>query len=196
MMKITPSKKSVEAIVATVPKASEIKASSVKASSVKAKSTTTAKEVVVAKVVTTKTSAKTAALSGAKLLKGKKNATYQAGLKVRSEVLGKAYVEQRIAEADVFTADLQHFVNEHAWGAVWTRPGLSRKIRSLLVLAMTTAMNRPHELEIHVRGALNNGVTMDEMKELFLQAAVYAGAPAALDGFRVAKKVLIEQGKL
>jgi 4-carboxymuconolactone decarboxylase len=139
---------------------------------------------------------KTAAVKGAGLLKGKKNATYLAGLKVRSEVLGKAYVEQRIAEADVFTADLQHFVNEHAWGAVWTRPGLSRKIRSLLVLAMTTAMNRPHELEIHVRGALNNGVTMDEMKELFLQAAVYAGAPAALDGFRVAKKVLKEQGKL
>lgn len=140
--------------------------------------------------------AKAAPASGAQLLKGKKNATYLAGLKVRSEVLGKAYVEQRIAEADVFTADLQHFVNEHAWGAVWTRPGLSRKIRSLLVLAMTTAMNRPHELEIHVRGALNNGVTMDEMKELFLQAAVYAGAPAALDGFRVAKKVLKEQGKL
>lgn len=134
--------------------------------------------------------------SGAKLLKGKKNSTYLAGLKVRSEVLGKAYVEQRVAEADVFTADLQHFVNEHAWGAVWTRPGLSRKIRSLLVMAMTTALNRPHELEIHVRGALNNGVTMDEMKELFLQAAVYAGAPAALDGFRVAKKVLKEQGKL
>jgi 4-carboxymuconolactone decarboxylase len=142
-----------------------------------------------------KPSAKPAA-TGAKLLKGKKNATYLAGLKVRGEVLGKAYVEQRLAEADVFTADLQHFVNEHAWGAVWTRPGLSRKIRSLLVLAMTTAMNRPHELEIHVRGALNNGVTMDEMKELFLQAAVYAGAPAALDGFRVAKKVLKEQGKL
>jgi 4-carboxymuconolactone decarboxylase len=144
-----------------------------------------------AKVVT-----KAKPVSGAKLLKGKKNATYQAGLKVRSEVLGKAYVEQRVAEADVFTADLQHFVNEHAWGAVWTRPGLSRKIRSLLVMAMTTALNRPHELEIHVRGALNNGVTMDEMKELFLQAAVYAGAPAALDGFRVAKKVLKEQGKL
>ncbi len=143
-----------------------------------------------------KSSIKATPASGAKLLKGKKNATYQAGLKVRSEVLGKAYVEQRIAEADVFTADLQHFVNEHAWGAVWTRPGLSRKIRSLLVLAMTTAMNRPHELEIHVRGALNNGVTMDEMKELFLQAAVYAGAPAALDGFRVARKVLKEQGKL
>jgi 4-carboxymuconolactone decarboxylase len=143
-----------------------------------------------------KATLKATPLSGASLLKGKKNATYLAGLKVRSEVLGKAYVEQRIAEADGFTADLQHFVNEHAWGAVWTRPGLSRKIRSLLVLAMTTAMNRPHELEIHVRGALNNGVTMDEMKELFLQAAVYAGAPAALDGFRVAKKVLKEQGKL
>jgi 4-carboxymuconolactone decarboxylase len=145
-----------------------------------------------------KVAAKSKALptQGAKLLKGKKNATYLAGLKVRSEVLGKAYVEQRVAEADVFTADLQHFVNEHAWGAVWTRPGLSRKIRSLLVMAMTTALNRPHELEIHVRGAINNGVTMEEMKELFLQAAVYAGAPAALDGFRVAKKVLKEQGKL
>jgi 4-carboxymuconolactone decarboxylase len=126
----------------------------------------------------------------------KRSATYVAGLKVRSEVLGKDYVKQRAAEADAFTSELQDFVNEHAWGAVWTRPGLSRKVRSLLVLAMTTAMNRPHELEIHVRGALNNGVTMDEMKELFLQAAVYAGAPAALDGFRVARKVLKEQGKL
>ena len=158
-----------------------------------AKAPDNAKAIVKAKAKAKATSSPT---SGAKLLKGKKNSTYLAGLKVRSEVLGKAYVEQRVAEADVFTADLQHFVNEHAWGAVWTRPGLSRKIRSLLVMAMTTALNRPHELEIHVRGALNNGVTIDEMKELFLQAAVYAGAPAALDGFRVAKKVLKEQGKL
>lgn len=128
-------------------------------------------------------------------LKGK-SATYKAGLEVRTAVLGREYVEQRFAEADSFNADLQDFVTEHAWGAVWARPGLPRKTRSLLVLAMTTALNRPHELEIHVRGALNNGVTPDEMKELFLQAAVYAGAPAALDGFRVARKVLKEQGKL
>jgi 4-carboxymuconolactone decarboxylase len=168
---------------------------------VKTKAPTTATPEAAAKApakakATVKAQATSSPSSGAKLLKGKKNSTYLAGLKVRSEVLGKAYVEQRVAEVDVFTADLQHFVNEHAWGAVWTRPGLSRKIRSLLVMAMTTALNRPHELEIHVRGALNNGVTMDEMKELFLQAAVYAGAPAALDGFRVAKKVLKEQGKL
>ena len=125
-----------------------------------------------------------------------KSAIYKAGLAARMEVLGKEYVTQRFAEADSFTADLQDFVTEHAWGAVWTRPGLKKKTRSLLVLAMTTALNRPHELEIHVRGALNNGVTPEEMKEVFLQAAVYAGAPAALDAFRVARKVLQERGLL
>ena len=125
-----------------------------------------------------------------------KSATYKAGLAARMEVLGDEYVTQRFAEADSFTSDLQDFVTEHAWGAVWTRPGLAKKTRSLLVLAMTTALNRPHELEIHVRGALNNGVSADEMKEVFLQAAVYAGAPAALDAFRVARKVLKERGLL
>ncbi len=125
-----------------------------------------------------------------------KSATWKAGLAVRSQVLGDEYVAQRFAEADSFNGELQDFVTEHAWGAVWSRPGLPRKTRSLLVLAMTCALNRPHELEIHVRGALNNGVSADEMKELFLQVAVYCGAPASLDGFRVARKVLKEQGLL
>ncbi len=83
-----------------------------------------------------------------------------------------------------------------AWGGVWARPGLERKTRSMLVLAMTATLNWPHELELHLRGALRNGVTADEIKEVMLQVAVYAGAPAALDGFRVARKVLTEAGLL
>ncbi len=119
---------------------------------------------------------------------------FRDGYEVRSEVLGADYVAERFAQADAFTIDLQEFLTEHAWGAVWTRPGLERKTRSMLVLAMTAALNRPHELEIHLRGALHNGVTADEIKEVLLQVAVYAGAPACLDGFRVARKVLSEAG--
>jgi 4-carboxymuconolactone decarboxylase len=120
------------------------------------------------------------------------NEGFRAGLKVRREVLGGQYVDESIANADEFTRDWQQFVTEHAWGAVWTRDGLDRKTRSFLNLAMLAAMNRPAELKLHVRGALNNGVTHDEMKEVFLQVAVYCGAPAGLDAFRVAKQVFAE----
>ncbi|UCE30081.1 MAG: carboxymuconolactone decarboxylase family protein [Burkholderiales bacterium] len=123
-----------------------------------------------------------------------KSEAYRSGLAVRSDVLGKEYVERAFREADAFTADLQDFLTEHAWGAVWARPGLTRKTRSMLVIAMTAVLGRPHELEIHVRGALNNGVSVDEIKEVLLQAAVYGGTPACLDGFRVARKVLKEAG--
>ncbi len=123
------------------------------------------------------------------------NANFLAGLKVRREVLGAEYVNKALAQVDEFTEDLQQFVTEHAWGAVWTRDGLDRKTRSFLNLAMLTALNRPAELKLHVRGALNNGVTRDEMKEVFLQAAVYCGAPAGIEAFRVARQVFAEDDK-
>ena len=119
---------------------------------------------------------------------------WQRGYEARSKALGKEYVDRAFAEADEFTADLQDYLTEHAWGASWARPGLEFKTRSMLNLAMITALNRPHELEIHVRAALRNGVTKSEIKEIFLHTAVYCGAPAAIDSFRVAKKVFAELG--
>lgn len=120
------------------------------------------------------------------------NPKFKAGLKVRREVLGEHYVNESLAKADDFTRDWQQFVTENAWGAVWTRDGLDRKTRSLLNLAMLAAINRPNELKLHLRGAINNGVTRDEMKEVFLQVAVYCGAPAALDAFKLAQQVFVE----
>jgi 4-carboxymuconolactone decarboxylase len=117
---------------------------------------------------------------------------YDAGLKVRREVLGAEYVDKAIAGADDFTRPLQELVTEYCWGSIWTRPGLPRKTRSLLNLAMLTALKRPHEIELHVRGALTNGVSQDEIMEVFLQAAIYCGVPAAIDSFRIARKVLAE----
>lgn len=121
-----------------------------------------------------------------------KSETYEAGLAKRRDVLGDAYVDASLAAADDFTGPLQDYLTEHAWGAVWTRPGLDKKTRSMLNLAMLTALNRPAELRLHLRGALRNGVTRDEIREIFLQTAVYCGAPAALDSFKVAKQVLAE----
>jgi len=117
------------------------------------------------------------------------NETYDKGMAVRREVLGTDYVDRTTASADPFTRVLYDFVTEWCWGAIWTRPGLSRKTRSLINLAMLTALNRPHEIKLHVRGALNNGVTREEITEVFLQAGVYAGVPAAVDAFRAAKEV-------
>ena len=123
------------------------------------------------------------------------NAGFKAGMKVRRQVLGDAYVDASLAKADTFTEDLQQFVTEHAWGAIWTRPGLDLKTRSFLNLSMLAALNRSAELKLHIRGALNNGVTRDEMKEVFLQVAAYCGAPAALDAFKAAKEVFAEDNK-
>lgn len=117
---------------------------------------------------------------------------YDKGLEVRREVLGKDYVDQSIAKADEFTRPFQDLVTEYCWGAIWTRKGLDRKTRSLLNLAMLTALNRPHEVRLHVRGALNNGVTRQEIQEIFLQAAVYCGVPAALDSFKIARDVFAD----
>ena len=120
---------------------------------------------------------------------------YEDGLAVRRDVLGAEHVERAMATADDFNRPFQEFITEYAWGAVWARPGLSRKTRSLLNLAMLTALNRPHELELHVRGALRNGVSREEIREVFLQAAIYAGVPAANESFRIARKVFAEEPK-
>lgn len=120
------------------------------------------------------------------------NELFEQGLKTRREVLGKEYVDASIKNADDFNRPLQELVTQYCWGDVWNRPGLDRRTRSLLNLAMLTALNRPHEVKLHVRGAINNGVTKDEIQEVFLQAAVYCGVPAAIDSFRTAKEVFKE----
>ncbi|MGC8494286.1 MAG: 4-carboxymuconolactone decarboxylase [Syntrophobacteraceae bacterium] len=114
---------------------------------------------------------------------------FEKGLQIRREVLGAEYVDSAIQNADDFTQSLQELVTRYCWGEIWGRPGLDRRTRSLLNLAMLTALNRPHEIRLHVRGALNNGVTRDEIKEVFLQTAIYCGVPAAIDAFRTAREV-------
>jgi 4-carboxymuconolactone decarboxylase len=125
----------------------------------------------------------------------RRSKAYRDGMKVRRRWMGKAYVERAFRDADAFTIDLQHYVTEHGWGASWGRGGLPLKTRSIMSLAMIVALNRPHELEIHLRAALRNGITRAEIKELLLHAAVYCGAPAALDGFRIAQRILAEEAK-
>lgn len=119
---------------------------------------------------------------------------FDQGLQTRREVLGADYVDAALAGADDFTMPLQQHVTQYAWGDIWNRPGLDRRTRSLLNLAMLTALNRPHELKLHVRGALRNGVTRDEIREVFMQTAIYCGAPAAMDSFRVAREVFKDMG--
>lgn len=119
---------------------------------------------------------------------------YDRGLATRREVLGADYVDAAIANADDFSRDLQQLVTQFAWGEVWNRPGLDRKTRSLLNLAMLTALNRPHELRLHLRGALNNGASQAEIREVLLQSAIYCGVPAAMDSFRQAREVFKEMG--
>lgn len=117
---------------------------------------------------------------------------YEAGLRIRREVLGAEYVDKSIATADDFNRPLQELVTEYCWGAVWSRPGLSRKMRSLINLAMLTALNRPHEVKLHLKGALNNGCSKEEIMEVLLQTAIYCGVPAAIDSFRLAREVFAE----
>ena len=113
---------------------------------------------------------------------------YDRGMATRREVLGAEHVDRAVAAADSFDAPMQDLVTEYCWGAVWGREGLSRKTRSMLNLAMLTALNREHEFKLHVRGALRNGVSRDEIREILLQAAVYCGAPAAISAFRQARE--------
>ncbi|MBN9265251.1 MAG: 4-carboxymuconolactone decarboxylase [Alphaproteobacteria bacterium 64-6] len=119
---------------------------------------------------------------------------FEKGLAVRKEVLGEDYVNRSIAGADEFTRTMAEWSTSYCWGALWTRPGFDRRSRSIVNLAMIAALNRPHELKLHVKAARKNGLTKDEIKEIFLQVAVYAGVPAGIDSFRLAKEAFKEMG--
>lgn len=121
---------------------------------------------------------------------------FEQGLELRREVLGKDYVDGSLAKADDFMMAFQHITTEWCWGYAWTRDGLDKKTRSMLNLAMLTALKSPNELKLHVRGALKNGVTVDEIKEILLHATVYSGIPAGLEAFKAAHNVLVEEGAL
>jgi 4-carboxymuconolactone decarboxylase len=118
--------------------------------------------------------------------------TYDRGLAIRRAVIGDAYVDKALSEADDFSGPLQDLVTEYCWGAVWGREELPLKTRSMLNLAMIPILNRPNELRTHIKGALTNGVTRAEIREVFLQVAIYAGVPAAVDSFRIAHEVFAE----
>lgn len=117
---------------------------------------------------------------------------FERGVEIRREVLGAAYVDASLRAADDFNRPLQELVTEYCWGKVWGRPGLDRRTRSVVNLAMLTALNRPHELKIHVKGAIRNGLTKEEVSEILLQTAIYCGVPAAVDAFRTAREALKE----
>ena len=116
------------------------------------------------------------------------------GMRVRREVLGDAHVDRAEAGKTAFTADFQDYLTHCAWGEVWTRPGLDRRTRSCITIAMLAALGHLEELKLHLRGALNNGVSVEEIREVLLQAAVYAGVPAANSAFRVANEFLVAEG--
>ena len=119
---------------------------------------------------------------------------YDRGLKVRREVLGADYVDKQIASADDFNRPMQNLVTEYCWGAIWNRPGLDRRTRSMLNLAMLSALNRHHEFKAHVKGAIKNGVTKQEITEVLMQVAIYCGVPAGVEHFRLAREALKEAG--
>lgn len=120
------------------------------------------------------------------------NHLYEAGLAKRKKVLGEAHVERSLAAASEFARPMQELVTEYCWGAVWTREGLDDRTRSMINLAMLTALNRGHELSVHVKGAVSNGVTEEEIREVLMQTAIYCGVPAALESFRIAEKTLAD----
>ena len=117
------------------------------------------------------------------------------GLAVRKAVLGEAYVNNALKNVDEFNKPFQELLNEYCWGSVWGRDELPRKTRSMLNIAMISILNRPHELRAHLRGALNNGVTRDEIREILMQVAIYGGMPAAVDSFRIARELFAELDK-
>ena len=118
----------------------------------------------------------------------------ESGLKTRREVLGAEYVDKSMATVDDFNRPFAEMLNTYCWNDVWNRPGLPRKTRSMLNLAMLSALGKEHELKLHINGALNNGLTKEEIREVFLQVAVYCGVPAAVVSFRAAKDVFKERG--
>jgi 4-carboxymuconolactone decarboxylase len=120
------------------------------------------------------------------------NEKFEKGLKLRKQVLGAEYVEKSMAGADSFSMPMQELSTEYCWGHVWTRPGLALRDRSLINIAMISALNRPHELKLHVKAALNNGLSRDEIREVILQVAVYCGVPAGIDSTRIAREAFAE----
>ncbi|MDB5643151.1 MAG: Carboxymuconolactone decarboxylase [Hyphomicrobiales bacterium] len=121
--------------------------------------------------------------------------TYDRGLQIRKDVVGADYVEKSMNDADDFNRPFQELVTEYCWGAVWGRDGLPMKTRSLLNLAMIGILNRPHELALHIRGARRNGATLEEIREVFMQLTIYAGVPAGVDAFRIARQVFREDAE-
>lgn len=119
---------------------------------------------------------------------------FDLGLEVRREVLGSDYVDGSISRASSFMKTFQRITTEWCWGYAWSRPGLTRKERSMINIAMLTALNRPNEVRLHVRGALNNGVTVEQIREVLAQATVYCGIPAGLDSFKIADEVIKDAG--
>jgi 4-carboxymuconolactone decarboxylase len=120
------------------------------------------------------------------------NEKFQKGLALRKQVLGADYVEKSMAGADSFSMPMQELSTEYCWGHVWTRPGLALRDRSLINIAMISALNRPHELKLHVKAALNNGLSREEIREVILQVAVYCGVPAGIDSTRIAREAFAE----
>lgn len=119
---------------------------------------------------------------------------FERGLKTRKEVLGAEYVDRSIEQANDFSWAMQELTTEWCWDGTWNRPGLDRRSRSILNLGMLAGLNRPHEMKIHIRGAINNGITKDELKEIFVQVGTYCGVPAAMDCFRIGREVFKEMG--
>lgn len=120
---------------------------------------------------------------------------FNLGLSIRKKVVGEQYVNKSMETADDFNRDFQNLVTEYCWGAVWGREGLDHRTRSIINLAMISALNRPHELKLHVMGALRNGVSTEEIREVLMQVAIYAGVPAGVDGFRIAREAMEEFAK-
>jgi len=120
---------------------------------------------------------------------------YEKGLKIRREVVGDSYVDAALKGADDFSRPMQELVTQYCWGDVWARPGMDRRTRSLMNLSMIAALNRPDELATHVRGAISNGVSKDEIREVLLQVAIYCGIPAGVDSFRIAREAFAEVEK-
>jgi 4-carboxymuconolactone decarboxylase len=118
--------------------------------------------------------------------------TFDQGMKVRRTILGDAHVDRAEANKTPFDADFQRFITETAWGSVWTRPGLDRRTRHLITLAMLAALDKEHELAMHIRATQNTGVTQEELKEVFMQVSIYAGVPSANTAFSIAKRVYAE----
>jgi 4-carboxymuconolactone decarboxylase len=120
---------------------------------------------------------------------------FEMGIKIRREVLGDAHVDAAIATRNAFSEAFQDLITRYAWGEIWTRPGLPRQTRSLITVAMLVALNREEELRLHLRAALRNGVTQEEIRETLLQSAIYCGVPAANSAFRIAQDIFTEKPK-